>query len=103
MNASSASGLWPIRMVCMGVFAGQATTDRRVGSLEREVALTEPETKVAGPDGADDSVARARRIDLDPGAPGGDRLVGGVRGDLPPRGLRRSVDGGAWNGGRESH
>jgi hypothetical protein len=40
--------------------------------------LTEPETKVAGPDGADDGVARARRIDIDPRVPEVNRLVGVV-------------------------
>src|SRR5262249_54027458 len=76
----------------------KATTSRRGARLEREVALTEPETKVAGADGADDGVARARGIDFDPRSPEVDRLVGVVGGDLRERDLRRVVDGAVESG-----
>src|SRR6266850_172894 len=67
MNASSASGLWPIFTVRMGI---------------RPLVGGEPPTELAGADRADDGVAVAPGVDLDPRLAEVDGAVGVVGRDL---------------------
>src|SRR5438874_9621676 len=79
MNASSGSGLWPIRMVAIAL-------GRLVG------VRGEAEPEIPGTDRADDRVALPRRVHLDPRPAevhGPVRVVGG---DLHQRDLPRRVE-----------
>src|SRR5262245_10912899 len=77
MNASSASGLWPIVTVRMGV---------------RSLVGGETASELTGADGADDGVAVAPGVDLDPRLAEVDGAVRVVGRDLHERDRRRLVE-----------
>src|SRR4029453_1753881 len=98
MNASSGSGLWPILTSrsmpaeAITALAGQPLTASRArsgrcaaGAGAPSSALAEPQPHVAGTDSADDRVAVARGVDLDPRAAEVRRPVRIVGSDLHQR------------------
>src|SRR5262245_24451838 len=89
MKASSASGLWPMRISAIRS-SSMSRSDRW---CDWQLGLTEAEREIPGPDRPNDRVAIAGRVDLDPRAAEMHGLVRVVGRDLDERDRRGIVEG----------